>query len=90
MESAQVAEVYYRLAMNEWFALTGDVQYQDNKYEDPEAGTDIDALTWGLRAVVEFENRMNWTDGELASCIHLIKLIQARSHILWSSETPFK
>jgi hypothetical protein len=54
VEKAQVAEVYYRLAMNDWLALTGDVQYQDNKYEDAEAGTDIDALTWGLRAVVEF------------------------------------
>jgi hypothetical protein len=54
LEKAQVAEVYYRLVMNDWFALTGDVQYQDNKYENAETGTDIDALTWGLRAVVEF------------------------------------
>ena len=54
LESTQVAEVYYRLVMNEWFALTGDVQYQDNTYVDAEAGTDIDAWTWGIRAVVEF------------------------------------
>ncbi len=54
LQHIQVAEVYYRLAMNAWFALTGDVQYQDNTHADVEAGTDIDAWTWGIRAVVEF------------------------------------
>ncbi len=54
LENAQVGELYYRLVMNDWLALTGDVQYQDNRFEDTEAGTDIDAWTLGLRAVVEF------------------------------------
>jgi porin len=54
LKRVQVVELYYRSAFNDWFALTGDVQYQDNKYEDTEVGADIDALTWGLRAVVEF------------------------------------
>jgi hypothetical protein len=40
--------------MTEWFALTADLQYQDNTFEDAEAGEDIDAWTWGVRAVVEF------------------------------------
>ena len=54
LQRVQVAEAYYRLAMNDWFALTADVQYQDNTYQYVEAGTDIDAWTWGMRAVVEF------------------------------------
>ena len=54
LENAQVGELYYRLVMSDWLALTGDVQYQDNRFEDAEAGTDIDAWTLGLRAVVEF------------------------------------
>jgi porin len=54
LERVQVAEAYYRLALNAWLALTADLQYQDNRYDDDEAGTDVDALTWGLRAVVEF------------------------------------
>lgn len=54
LERSQVAEVYYRLVMNDWFALTGDAQYQDNTYNDVEAGADIDAWTWGMRAVVAF------------------------------------
>lgn len=53
LKRVQVAEAYYRLALTAWLALTVDVQYQDNQYE-AEAGTDIDAWTWGLRAVVEF------------------------------------
>jgi hypothetical protein len=54
LQSVQVSEAYYRLAMNDLFALTADIQYQDNQYENAGAGTDIDALTLGLRAVVEF------------------------------------
>jgi len=53
LKSARVGELYYRLPINEWFALSADIQYQDNRY-DAGAGTDIDAWTWGLRAVVEF------------------------------------
>ena len=54
LQRVQVAEVYYRFAMNDWLAMTGDVQYQDNEYEDVDADADIDAWTWGMRAVVEF------------------------------------
>lgn len=54
LKSAQVAEAYYRMVMNDLFALTGDVQYQDNQYENTGAGNDIEAFTLGLRAVVEF------------------------------------
>ncbi len=53
LHGVQVAEAYYRLVMNAWLALTGDVQYQDNQY-DGGADTDVHAWTWGLRAVVEF------------------------------------
>jgi hypothetical protein len=34
--------------------VTADLQYQDNTFENAAAGEDIDAWTWGLRAVVAF------------------------------------
>ena len=54
IDSTSVGELYYRMVITEWFALTADLQYQDNKFDDAEAGEDIDAWTYGLRAVVEF------------------------------------
>ena len=53
-KSAAVGEAYYRWLMNDLFALTFDVQYQENKYETPADGTDVDGFTYGLRGVVEF------------------------------------
>ncbi len=54
VDSITVAEFYYRWVVSEWLALNADLQYQDNAYENAEAGEDIDAWTWGLMAVVEF------------------------------------
>jgi len=54
IKSITVGELYYRFSMNEWLTLTVDLQYQDNRYENIEAGSDIDAWTYGLRAVAAF------------------------------------
>lgn len=46
-----VAEVYYRLAINEYFALTADVQYiQDSLRSDASP----DGFILGLRGTFEF------------------------------------
>ena len=52
LQRVQVAKAYYRLVMNAWLAPTGDVQYQDNRY-DAVADIDVDAWTWGFRSVTE-------------------------------------
>ncbi|MFH1980383.1 MAG: carbohydrate porin, partial [Pseudomonadota bacterium] len=55
IKNAQVGEAYVRVALSELFALTLDVQYQDNRF-DAGAGTGVDTtgLTYGARGVVEF------------------------------------
>jgi porin len=51
---ASVGEAYYRWLMSDVFALTFDLQYQENRYDTPADGTDVDGFTYGLRGVVEF------------------------------------
>jgi porin len=54
IDRVTVGELYYRFVMNAWLAVTADLQYQDNTFENAAAGEDIDAWTYGLRAVVAF------------------------------------
>ncbi len=44
-------EAYYRLAFNDYLALSADVQYMQDKYRE---GEDVDGWIFGLRAVAEF------------------------------------
>jgi porin len=48
----QVAEVYWRFVLNDYFAVTADVQYMQDKYDNGE--DDIDGIIGGVRATVEF------------------------------------
>ena len=52
-KNAQIGEAYVRFALSELFALTLDVQYQDNRY-DAGAGTDTTGWVYGTRGVVAF------------------------------------
>lgn len=53
INNAQIGEVYVRFALSELFALTLDVQYQDNRY-NAGAGVDTSGWIYGARGVVEF------------------------------------
>ena len=44
-------EAYYRFAFNDYLAITGDLQYMQDKYRGEE---DVDGWVYGVRAVVEF------------------------------------
>lgn len=44
-------EAYYRFVVNDYLALTADVQYMKDKYRE---GDDIDGWVFGVRAVAEF------------------------------------
>ncbi len=46
-----VAEAYYRAALNDTFALTADIQYMSDDYDEADT---IDGWIFGLRAVAEF------------------------------------
>jgi porin len=46
-----VAEAYYRTALNDNFALTADIQYMSDDYDEADT---IDGWIFGLRAVAEF------------------------------------
>lgn len=48
---SQAVEAYYRLAVNDYLAVTADVQYLSDAYADAE---DVDGWVLGVRAVVEF------------------------------------
>jgi porin len=48
---SQAVEAYYRLAVNDYLALTADVQYLSDAYADAD---DVDGWVLGMRAVVEF------------------------------------
>ena len=53
IDKSQVFEIYYRLAFNEYFALTADVQYMKDDYRnDPTFNPN--GIIAGLRAVAEF------------------------------------
>jgi hypothetical protein len=45
-----VAELYYRFAANDFFAVTADIQYMADDYD---TGTDIDGWIFGIRLVAE-------------------------------------
>ena len=51
IQKSQVAEAYYRWQLGEVFALTADVQYQQDEYKTA-AGPG--GLILGLRATAEF------------------------------------
>ena len=48
-----VVEGYYRFAVNDYLALTADVQYQQDDYRTDE-DEDVDGWVLGMRATVEF------------------------------------
>ena len=51
VKHSHVAEVYYRLVLNDQFAITGDIQYMhDNLRSNP----DPKGLILGLRMTAEF------------------------------------
>lgn len=50
MTRTNVAEAYYRLVLNDYLAVTADVQYLSDDYDEAET---IDGWILGLRAVVE-------------------------------------
>ena len=50
---SQAVETYYRLAINDYLALTADVQYLKDDYLDPRAD-DVEGWILSMRAVVEF------------------------------------
>jgi len=49
---SQVAELYWRVVFNDYFAATADVQYMQDKYNNSD--DDIDGIIGGVRATVEF------------------------------------
>ena len=51
-DETQVAEIYWRFVLNDYFALTADLQYQKDEYLT--AADDIKGFILGLRGVVEF------------------------------------
>jgi porin len=50
ISDTNVAELYYRFAANDFFALTADIQYMADDYDD---GSDISGWIFGLRLVAE-------------------------------------
>ena len=50
-DTSQIFEAYYRIVMNEYFALTLDGQYMNDKYI---AGTGPSGYVLGARGTVEF------------------------------------
>jgi Carbohydrate-selective porin, OprB family len=52
LDYTQVAEIYWRVVLNDYFAVTADLQYMQDKY-DP-GSDDVDGLIGGLRMTAEF------------------------------------
>ena len=48
----QVAEAYWRIVLNDYFAVTADLQYMKNKYESDQ--DDVKGFIGGLRMTAEF------------------------------------
>jgi porin len=48
----QVAEVYWRFVLNNYFSVTADLQYMEDKFDTDE--DDIDGFILGIRGAVEF------------------------------------
>jgi porin len=53
IDRTQIAEGYVRFGINEFFALTFDLQYMEDKY-DLRAGEDVDGIIAGVRLTAEF------------------------------------
>jgi len=53
VDRTQVTEAYVRFALNEFFALTLDVQYLEDTYKSG-AGEDVDGWITGIRMTAEF------------------------------------
>ena len=51
-DETQVAEIYWRFVLNDYFALTADLQYMKDEYIPP--ADDVEGFILGLRGVVEF------------------------------------
>ena len=51
LDTAYVFETYVRFLFNDYFAITGDLQYQDNKMKQ---GDSPSGFIYGVRCVVEF------------------------------------
>jgi len=49
----QVAEVYWRFVLNDYFSATADIQYMKDKYDSP-GMDDLEGLMGGIRMTVEF------------------------------------
>jgi porin len=52
LSRTQVYEGYYRVALNDVFAATADIQYMDDKYVD--ASSNVNGWVYGIRLVAEF------------------------------------
>jgi len=48
----QVAEIYWRFVLNDYFAVTADVQYMADEFDNDE--DDISGIILGIRSTVEF------------------------------------
>lgn len=53
LDYTQVAEVYWRFVLNDYFAAAADVQYMKDKY-DPDELSDLDGVIAGIRMTAEF------------------------------------
>jgi hypothetical protein len=51
LDTTYVFETYVRFLFNDYFAITGDLQYQDNKMKQ---GDSPSGFIYGVRCVVEF------------------------------------
>ncbi len=49
----QVAEVYWRFLLNDYFAVTADLQYMKDKYDTPDTD-DLEGIIGGIRMTAEF------------------------------------
>lgn len=52
LDYTQVAEVYWRVVLNDYFAVTADLQYMQDKYDT--GSDDVDGFIGGLRMTAEF------------------------------------
>jgi len=49
----QVAEVYWRFVLNDYFVVTADLQYVKDKYDTPDMD-DLEGIIGGIRMTAEF------------------------------------
>jgi hypothetical protein len=48
-----VAEVYWRFVLNDYFAVSADLQYIKDKYDNPDMD-DLEGIIGGIRMTAEF------------------------------------